>query len=161
MEDVEFTMKWRERLTASALERDDWRILMSVFSTTDRVQHMMYQFYDTEHPLYDEAAANREMTFFGETIRLRDAIPAIYKHMDRVMGDVLAKLEANDTLAGLLGPRLPDLPAPVQREQLADRERLHDHEVRRTCPSRTALGPVLRGLGRRPRSTAWAWVSST
>ena len=38
MEDVEFTMGWRERLTYAALQRDDWRCLMSVFSTTDRVQ---------------------------------------------------------------------------------------------------------------------------
>lgn len=98
LEDVEFTETWREKLTRSALERDDWKLLMSVFSTTDRVQHMMYQFYDEEHPLHDPEKADREITFFGETIRLRDAIPAIYRQMDRIIGDVRARLEPEDTL---------------------------------------------------------------
>ncbi len=86
LEDLEFTMKWREDLTRTALEKGDFDVLMSVFSTPDRVQHMTYQFYDKEHPMYDEAAASRKMTFFGEEIELRDAIPAIYKQIDRIIG---------------------------------------------------------------------------
>ncbi len=98
MEDVEFTMQWREKLTHSVLARDDWRVMMSVFSTTDRVQHMMYRYWDETHPQYVAADSDRAMTFFGETMKLRDAIPTIYKHMDRVIGDVLDSLEPNDTL---------------------------------------------------------------
>ncbi len=98
LEDVEFTERWRETLTHQRLAKDDWRMLMSVFSTTDRVQHMTYQFYDPTHPLYDAAAAGREMTFFGERIKLSQAIPAIYRQMDRIIGDVLAKLRPEDTL---------------------------------------------------------------
>ena len=98
MEDVEFTLKWRERLTYSALGRNDWELLVSIFSTTDRVQHMMYRYYDELHPLYDAEVANREMTFFGETIRLADAIPAIYAQMDRVIGEVVERMQADDTL---------------------------------------------------------------
>jgi predicted AlkP superfamily phosphohydrolase/phosphomutase len=98
MEDVEFTMRWRERLLHDQLARDDWRCLMAVFSTTDRVQHMMYQFYDPENPMHDPAVAAREMEFFGERIRLGDAIPAIYRQMDRILGDVLARLAPEDTL---------------------------------------------------------------
>jgi len=98
LEDVEFTEKWREVLTHERLARDDWRCLMSVFSTTDRVQHMAYQFYDTKHPLHDPAAATREMSFFGERIQLSEAIPAIYRQMDRIIGDVLGKLSPADTL---------------------------------------------------------------
>jgi predicted AlkP superfamily phosphohydrolase/phosphomutase len=71
---------------------------MSVFSTTDRVQHMTYQFYDAEHPLHDAEAAKRELDFFGERITLADAIPAIYRQMDRIIGDVMAKLRPEDTL---------------------------------------------------------------
>lgn len=89
LEDIEFTMKWRERLTYEALQRDDWKLLMSVFSTTDRVQHMTYQYYDEGHPLYDADAAEREMTFFGDTITLAEAIPAIYRQMDRIVGTVM------------------------------------------------------------------------
>jgi predicted AlkP superfamily phosphohydrolase/phosphomutase len=99
MEDVEFTMGWRERMIYSALGRDDWRVFMGVFSTTDRVQHMMYQYYDEGHPLYDAAEAEKTFTFFGETITRREAIPAIYKQMDRILGTILDEhLGPNDTL---------------------------------------------------------------
>ncbi|MEM7310934.1 MAG: alkaline phosphatase family protein [Planctomycetota bacterium] len=99
MEDVEFTMKWRETLTYGSLQRDDWKVLMSVFSTTDRVQHMMYQYYDEGHPMYDEAEASKTFEFFGETITRKDAIPAIYRHMDRILGTVIDDhLGPNDTL---------------------------------------------------------------
>ena len=98
MEDVEFTLGWRERVTYEALARDDWKLLMSVFSTTDRVQHMMYQYYDEGHPQYDAEAANREMVFFGETIRMKDAVPAIYRQMDRVVGEIMGRLGSNDVL---------------------------------------------------------------
>jgi len=98
LEDVEFTMKWREDITRRMLDKNDWRCLMSVFSTTDRIQHMMYQFYDTEHPQYDAAEANRKVSFFGEEIALGEAIPMIYEQMDRVMGDVLDRLQPGDTM---------------------------------------------------------------
>jgi len=98
MEDIEFTMKWRERLTREVLAREDWDLLMSVFSTPDRVQHMMYQFYDPEHPLYDPQAASRRITFFGQEIELRDAIPAIYRQIDRIIGWVMDALAESDTL---------------------------------------------------------------
>jgi predicted AlkP superfamily phosphohydrolase/phosphomutase len=98
LEDVEFTEQWRERLTLERLSRGDWRLLWSVFSTTDRVQHMTYQFYDPGHPLHRSEVAAREMTFFGERIKLSEAIPAIYRQMDRIIGSVLAKLRADDTL---------------------------------------------------------------
>ncbi|MAF67182.1 MAG: hypothetical protein CMJ84_16185 [Planctomycetes bacterium] len=98
MEDIEFTLRWREGLLIDALEAGDWRLLMAVFSTPDRVQHMMYQFYDPEHPLYDAEAAGRRMTFFGEEIELREAIPAIYRQMDRLIGIVREALGPDDTL---------------------------------------------------------------
>jgi predicted AlkP superfamily phosphohydrolase/phosphomutase len=98
LEDVEFTTRWRERLTHEMLARDDWRSLTAIFSTTDRVQHMCYQYYDEKHPLHDPAVAGREMEFFGERIKISEAIPAIYRQMDRIVGDVLAKLRPDDTL---------------------------------------------------------------
>ena len=97
-EDVEFTLKWREAVTYSQLERDDWRVLMSVFSTTDRIQHMLYRYYDSAHPMHVPEEAAREITFFGERIPLSEAIPAIYKQMDRVIGKVLDEyVQENDT----------------------------------------------------------------
>ena len=88
-EDVEFTLNWRENVTRSQLERDDWKVLMSVFSTTDRIQHMMYRYYDKDHPMHDPVEAAREISFFGERVPLSETIPMIYKQMDRVIGDVL------------------------------------------------------------------------
>jgi predicted AlkP superfamily phosphohydrolase/phosphomutase len=98
LEDVEFTERWREQLTHDRLVRDDWKCLMSVFSTVDRVQHMMYQYYDSDHPLHKPEVAARRTQFFGEDIALSEAIPAIYRQMDRIIGDVLAKLRPEDTL---------------------------------------------------------------
>jgi predicted AlkP superfamily phosphohydrolase/phosphomutase len=98
LEDIEFTMHWRERLTKDALARGDWDVLMTVFSTPDRVQHMCYQFYDPQHPLYDEAKASQKMTFFGKEIELRDAIPVIYEQVDRIIGYVREAMAPEDTL---------------------------------------------------------------
>lgn len=98
LEDIEFTLRWRERLTLAALERDDWDLLFSVFSTTDRLQHMMYKFHDPLHPQHDAEEAAREVSFFGEPTALKDAIPAIYEQMDRVVGEVVSRLGPDDTL---------------------------------------------------------------
>lgn len=98
LQDIEFTFKWRETMTMDRLKQGDWRLFMSCFSTPDRVQHMMYKFYDQEHPLYDAEAASQRMTFFGEEIELRDAIPAIYRQVDRLIGQVRAELAPEDVL---------------------------------------------------------------
>ena len=98
LEDVEFTMTFRRKLMQRMLEDEDWRVLYSVFSTTDRVQHMMYRFYDPEHPKYDAEEAARKVTFFGEEIELREAIPAIYRQMDSIVGEAMEALGDSDTL---------------------------------------------------------------
>jgi predicted AlkP superfamily phosphohydrolase/phosphomutase len=99
LEDIQFTQAWREKLTLACLERDDWRLLMSVESTPDRVQHMLYKYWDPEHPMHDPAAAAREVRFYGETIPLSEVIPATYRQLDRFVGDVVQKhLRPDDTL---------------------------------------------------------------
>ncbi len=99
LEDIEFTMKWREDLTYHELERGNWDFLFSVFSVTDRVQHMTYHFYDPEHPLYDPTLANQKLTFFGKQITLAEAIPEIYRQMDRIVGKVMDEyVRPEDTL---------------------------------------------------------------
>ena len=100
LQDIEYTMAWREKLTYAALERRaDWRLLFSVFSTTDRVQHMMYKYYDPEHPLHDAEEAARMVSFFGETIPLSETIPTVYRQMDRIVGEVRQRfLDDDDVL---------------------------------------------------------------
>jgi predicted AlkP superfamily phosphohydrolase/phosphomutase len=99
MQDIEFTLGWRRKLTYQALAKNDWRILMSCESTPDRVQHMMYQYYDTKHPMYAPEKAAQTMSFCGQTIPLSDAIPASYRSMDAMVGEVVQKyLKPEDTL---------------------------------------------------------------
>jgi predicted AlkP superfamily phosphohydrolase/phosphomutase len=96
--DVEATLARREALTLAALARDDWDVLFSVFSTPDRVQHVLYRHLDTGHPRHDPAEAAREAPFFGRPTALRDAIPEMYRQVDRVVGAVAGALRADDVL---------------------------------------------------------------
>lgn len=98
VQDIEFTMKWRERLTYTVLERDDWELLFSVFSSSDRVQHIMYRYHDPEHPKHDPEEAEREVMFFGKPTKLRDVVPAIYEQIDRVVGEIVSRLDDADHL---------------------------------------------------------------
>ena len=60
LEDIQFTHECRRKLLLAALERRDWKLLVDVESTPDRVQHMCYQYADSKHPLYDaQVAATR------------------------------------------------------------------------------------------------------
>lgn len=98
LEDVEFTHAYRRRLTQELMKQRDWRLLFSVFTFTDRVQHILYRCYDPEHPMHDPEEAARKVRFFGDEITLAEAIPAVYRQMDRVVGEVLAQLGPDDTL---------------------------------------------------------------
>ena len=59
---------------------------------------MMRADHDEGHPLHDPARADSTVTFFGEETRLGDAIPAIYRQMDAIVGEALAALRDGDTL---------------------------------------------------------------
>lgn len=99
LQDIEFTQGWREKILMAALSKKDWRLLMNVESTPDRVQHMMYQFYDPAHPMFDAEKAREKTQYFGREIELKDAIPATYREMDRLVGEVMTKHVApGDTL---------------------------------------------------------------
>jgi len=98
LEDIEFTHAWRRKLLLAALERDDWRLLVDVESTPDRVQHMCYQFADPAHPLYDAQAAGQPIKLFGEDTTYAGAIDASYRSMDRLVGEAREKLRPGDVL---------------------------------------------------------------
>jgi predicted AlkP superfamily phosphohydrolase/phosphomutase len=98
LEDIEFTFQWRRRMTLERLQRDDWRLFFSCFSTPDRLQHMCYQYYDQEHPLYDAERAAQTVSFFGQPTPLSQTIPAIYRQVDALVGDVRALLGPQDVL---------------------------------------------------------------
>lgn len=80
LEDVNFTVsKFEEMLLARLAESADWDVLIHYFEFTDRVQHMMWRYFDTEHPMYD---AEKAAQFGGSILEA-------YKRMDEIVGKVL------------------------------------------------------------------------
>ncbi len=98
LEDIEFTQQCRRKLLLAALERTDWKLLVDVESTPDRVQHMCYQYADPAHPLYDAQVAGTQIKLFGEEITYAQAIDASYRALDRLVGETLSKLRPDDVL---------------------------------------------------------------
>jgi predicted AlkP superfamily phosphohydrolase/phosphomutase len=99
LEDIDATRAGRETLFREELGKSGWRLFMSVESTPDRVQHMTFQYHDPAHPKYDAEAAKTRVRFCGEDVALADAIPAMYRQMDRFVGEVLEKhVRKGDTL---------------------------------------------------------------
>jgi predicted AlkP superfamily phosphohydrolase/phosphomutase len=99
LEDAESTLAWREVLLRAALGRDDWRALVFVESTVDRVQHMLYRHADPAHPGHDPEEAAQRVRYLGQEIALSEAIRASYRAMDRLVGEVVERhLRPGDTL---------------------------------------------------------------
>ncbi len=96
LEDIEYTMDLREKLLKSQLDSKDFDTILAVFYSPDRVQHMMYRLFDPDHPLHDSADAERMTTFFGKEIKLKDAVLESYKQVDRIVGDVVGRLDSGE-----------------------------------------------------------------
>ena len=56
-------------------------MLVHYFEFTDRVQHMMFRFFDPKHPLYTAEGAAK----WGGSIL------AAYQDMDRIVGDTMSR----------------------------------------------------------------------
>lgn len=78
----------RKRMLLSQLAKSDFQLLVWVSTATDRVAHMFYRLFDRQHPRYDAQLAER----YGQ------AIEHEYRRMDATVGEVLAKLNTDDTL---------------------------------------------------------------
>jgi len=81
LEDVDLTVKKERQILDGLLAKDDWDVLVHYFEFTDRVQHMMFRFFDPKHPLYTEEGAAK----WGGSIL------ASYQTMDQIVGDVMQK----------------------------------------------------------------------
>jgi predicted AlkP superfamily phosphohydrolase/phosphomutase len=81
LEDVDLTVKKEREILDGLLAKDDWDVLVHYFEFTDRVQHMMFRFFDPKHPLYTEEGAGK----WGGSIL------ASYQRMDEIVGDVMTK----------------------------------------------------------------------
>jgi hypothetical protein len=80
--------KEREDMLFDAIEHTRQGLVTTVFDTTDRIQHMFYRYLDPTHP----ANAGKESSAH------KDAIEKVYRHMDTVIGKVMAQAGEDTTL---------------------------------------------------------------
>jgi predicted AlkP superfamily phosphohydrolase/phosphomutase len=78
----------REAMLHYELARFQKGVLVVVFDTVDRVQHMFWRAIDTEHPLYSEELHAR----YGNVIE------NWYREVDGLLGDVMQKIDDNTVL---------------------------------------------------------------
>jgi predicted AlkP superfamily phosphohydrolase/phosphomutase len=79
LEDVKMTVDKEEEILKGLLAKDDWDVLVHYFEFTDRVQHMMFRYFDPKHPLYNA----------GEAAKWGGSILKSYQDMDRIVGEVM------------------------------------------------------------------------
>jgi predicted AlkP superfamily phosphohydrolase/phosphomutase len=96
MEEIEFTMRLRNKLMSDQLSRKDWDVFFEVFYSTDRVQHMMFRLFDDQHPQFNPQLAEKTVSFFHRNIRLKDSILESYREMDRIIGDVMKRIDQGE-----------------------------------------------------------------
>jgi predicted AlkP superfamily phosphohydrolase/phosphomutase len=82
------TMKWEEQATLAALREGTDRVLISVFTSPDRIGHMFYRYFDPAHPA-------REPKPDPALVRSLDDA---YLEMDRIVGEVQKLLAPEDVL---------------------------------------------------------------
>ena len=87
LEMVRTTLQERENMFYDALDQHDSDVVVAVFVQTDRVAHMFYRGIDPQHPLHEETDAEA-----------RDAIHWIYREADRVLGETMQRMGAEDRL---------------------------------------------------------------
>ena len=80
--------EWLRALTLEELKRTDSRLLVSVWTSTDRVAHMFWRFRDPKHALYTAEGAKK----YGR------AVEDTYKRMDEIVGAVRKELAPDDLL---------------------------------------------------------------
>lgn len=88
LEDVYRTMATRHKITLAELDRDKSDLFISVFTSTDRIPHMFFRAWDKEHPLHTAALERAH----------GDELLKVYKKADVIVGEVMSKLGAGDTL---------------------------------------------------------------
>ena len=88
LEQCDRVIQEREAMLDYELARFHQGLLVTVFDTPDRIQHMFWRFQDPGHPLYDQRLAKH----------FEDVFPKLYQSMDRILGKVLQHVDGNTTL---------------------------------------------------------------
>jgi len=87
----------RERLLRWGLDdADAWDVYYQVFYAPDRVSHMFFRETDPGHPHYDADYAAQPVEAWGRRFPLGDAVLESYREMDRIVGEVLDRIEAGE-----------------------------------------------------------------
>lgn len=86
--DVDLTVTRFESMMESFLKDNDRDFFVQVFSFTDRVGHVLWRFWDEEHPIYEAENGPK----YQEA--LRDA----YRRMDRIVGRALSLVDLDKTV---------------------------------------------------------------
>jgi predicted AlkP superfamily phosphohydrolase/phosphomutase len=81
LEDLNFTFDRQRALVFDALDQMKPDLFVSVFQSTDKVQHMFWRLIDPEHPMYNRRLA----ALYG------DAIDRVYMRADSLVGQVLER----------------------------------------------------------------------
>ena len=83
MDDLFRAFDDRSRVILHEVDSKNWDLLVGVLESTDRVQHMFWRFLDPTHPMYNAA----------EAAKYGDSIQRVYERCDRLVGDVLKRVE--------------------------------------------------------------------
>lgn len=89
LEQTYLTHEERRRMFFDALDRTSEGLCVCVFDISDRIQHMFWRYLDPSHPAARES---------GNGCRFENVIPDMYQKLDQLIGDVRAKLKADDSL---------------------------------------------------------------
>jgi predicted AlkP superfamily phosphohydrolase/phosphomutase len=84
---IRTTLAEREAMWYATLDAHNTELAVAVFVQTDRVSHMFWRGLDEEHPSYPESGA-----------AARGAIQWIYQEADRILGETLLRMSAEDRL---------------------------------------------------------------
>lgn len=78
----------RKKHLLDALKRNKDGLIVTVFDTTDRIQHMFFRYLDPQHPANSGKKVNDH----------KEAVEQVYAKADQLLGDVLKGLDPNDVL---------------------------------------------------------------
>lgn len=88
LEDAYYTRHQNEIMMLDALKDGDQKVQVHYFEYIDRIQHLFWRLIDEQHPYYNAEKANT----------YKNTILESYQDMDRVVGEVMAKIKEDTIL---------------------------------------------------------------
>ncbi len=88
LRDMNDTVDRFEKLMTQFLTDSDSELFVQVFSYTDRIAHVLWRYWDDQHPIHEAENAEKYQT------AIRDA----YRRMDAIVGKALERVDLNKIL---------------------------------------------------------------